>query len=96
MTDKTKILVNDRTQCGFPGITKFHCIAIRGCCFDEESGKTSKKTRRLNLFSGAGPECFWPVGQEPDIFNPKDNADGTANEIDYQDAFQLIRSGTGD
>ena len=38
MTDKTKILVNDRIQCGFPGITKFHCIAIRGCCFDEESG----------------------------------------------------------
>lgn len=38
MTDKTKILVNDRTQCGFPGITKFHCVAIRGCCFDEESG----------------------------------------------------------
>lgn len=38
-TDKTKILVNDRAQCGFPGITKFHCIAIRGCCFDEESGK---------------------------------------------------------
>ena len=50
----------------------------------------------LNSFSGAGPECFWPVGQEPDIFNPKENADGTANEIDYQDAFQLIRSGTGD
>ena len=38
MTDKTKILVNERVQCGFPGITKFHCVAIRGCCFDDESG----------------------------------------------------------
>ena len=38
MTDKTKILVNERVQCGFPGITRFHCVAIRGCCFDDESG----------------------------------------------------------
>ena len=58
--------------------------------------RQAKRQDDLTYTSGAGPECFWPVGQEPDIFNPKDNADGTANEIDYQDAFQLIRSGTGD
>ena len=39
MTDKTKILVNERVECGFPGITEFHCVAIRGCCYDGESGK---------------------------------------------------------
>jgi len=23
-----------RTECGFPGITEFQCVAIRGCCWD--------------------------------------------------------------
>jgi len=26
---------NTRTDCGFPGITEFHCVAIRGCCWDD-------------------------------------------------------------
>merc|ERR1712025_27891 len=28
-------LTNPREDCGFPGITEFHCVAIRGCCFDK-------------------------------------------------------------
>lgn len=27
-------LTNPRSECGFPGITEFHCVAIRGCCWD--------------------------------------------------------------
>lgn len=26
-----------REDCGFPGITEFHCVAIRGCCWDAEN-----------------------------------------------------------
>lgn len=25
---------NARADCGFPGITEFHCVAVRGCCWD--------------------------------------------------------------
>jgi len=28
---------NTRVDCGFPGITEFHCVAIRGCCWDEST-----------------------------------------------------------
>ncbi|CAK8678866.1 unnamed protein product [Clavelina lepadiformis] len=30
-------LVNQRLECGFPGITEFQCVAIRGCCWDGEA-----------------------------------------------------------
>lgn len=30
--------MNKRVECGFPGITEFHCVAIRGCCFDGSNG----------------------------------------------------------
>jgi len=32
---KLQALLNVRTDCGFPGIPKFQCVAIRGCCWDE-------------------------------------------------------------
>lgn len=32
---KLKALLNVRQDCGFPGIPKFQCVAIRGCCWDE-------------------------------------------------------------
>jgi len=28
-------LTNERQECGFPGISEFQCVAIRGCCWDE-------------------------------------------------------------
>jgi len=28
---------NTRVDCGFPGITEFHCVAIRGCCWDDST-----------------------------------------------------------
>lgn len=31
--------MNARTDCGFPGITEFHCVAVRGCCFDGSNGE---------------------------------------------------------
>lgn len=34
---KLKALLNVRSDCGFPGIPKFQCVAIRGCCWDETS-----------------------------------------------------------
>lgn len=33
--NKLKALLNVRHDCGFPGIPKFQCVAIRGCCWDE-------------------------------------------------------------
>merc|ERR1719361_2329520 len=32
---KLRALLNVRADCGFPGIPKFQCVAIRGCCWDE-------------------------------------------------------------
>lgn len=32
---KLSALLNIRDDCGFPGIPKFQCVAIRGCCWDE-------------------------------------------------------------
>jgi len=35
--NKLRALLNIREDCGFPGIPKFQCVAIRGCCWDEGS-----------------------------------------------------------
>merc|ERR1739848_427397 len=37
LSAKLNTVINKRTDCGFPGILKFQCVAIRGCCFDENA-----------------------------------------------------------
>lgn len=49
-------LVNPRYECGFPGVTQFHCVAIRGCCWDENS------PYRV-------PQCYQPNGPTNLEFN---------------------------
>uniref|UniRef100_H2YIM0 P-type domain-containing protein n=1 Tax=Ciona savignyi TaxID=51511 RepID=H2YIM0_CIOSA len=49
-------LVNPRYECGFPGVTEFHCVAIRGCCWDANS------PFRV-------PQCFQPNGPKNLDFN---------------------------
>lgn len=45
---KLKALLNQRADCGFPGIPKFQCVAIRGCCWDEAAYNPLYKI----------PQCF--------------------------------------
>jgi len=47
-------LINDREDCGFPGITEFHCVAIRGCCFDPDAPILT-------------PQCYKPREGVPSI-----------------------------
>lgn len=37
LSTKLQTVINKRTDCGFPGIPKFQCVAIRGCCFDDNA-----------------------------------------------------------
>ena len=49
------------------------------------------------MFSGAGPDCFYPSGTDTsDMALAATNMDGTSNEIDYRDIFGTIRAGKGD
>jgi hypothetical protein len=47
-------LINSRDDCGFPGITEFHCVAIRGCCFDPDAPVLT-------------PQCYNPRDNVPSI-----------------------------
>ena len=98
MTDKTKILVNDRIECGFPGITEFHCVAIRGCCYDGESGKLVSVADNSRIFQGAGPECFWPKGKDPTASLAIQQGTAVAEEETSfnEDIYAVIRAGKGD
>jgi len=49
-------LTNAREDCGFPGITEFHCVAIRGCCFDANAPPLT-------------PQCHKPLAGAPSILN---------------------------
>jgi hypothetical protein len=49
-------LTNERADCGFPGITEFHCVAIRGCCFDPDAPILT-------------PQCYQAVEDAPTILN---------------------------
>ena len=48
-------LIHKRTDCGFPGIPKFQCVAIRGCCWDETIYDPSVKI----------PQCYKPIDLIP-------------------------------
>ena len=49
------------------------------------------------MFSGAGPECFYPSGTDTSAMAmAAQTMDGTSNEIDYRDIFGTIRAGKGD
>lgn len=53
---KVKALLNEREDCGFPGIPKFQCVAIRGCCWDESVYNPAYKI----------PQCYKPIELVPD------------------------------
>jgi len=53
---KVKALLNERTDCGFPGIPKFQCVAIRGCCWDESVYNPAYKI----------PQCYKPIDLVPE------------------------------
>lgn len=53
--NKLKALLNKRSDCGFPGIPKFQCVAIRGCCWDESSYNPLYKI----------PQCFHRIDLIP-------------------------------
>lgn len=58
-------LVNERADCGFGGITEFHCIAIRGCCFDDTAPYGQPqcyKPKSIPTFNPDNiPEAYKPV-----------------------------------
>ena len=49
--DAINQLIHKRTDCGFPGIPKFQCVAIRGCCWDETIYDPAVKI----------PQCYKPI-----------------------------------
>jgi len=49
-------LIHKRTDCGFPGIPKFQCVAIRGCCWDE-----TPYDRHLGI-----PQCYKKISLIPE------------------------------
>jgi len=53
--DAIKQLIHKRTDCGFPGIPKFQCVAIRGCCWDETIYDPSVKI----------PQCYHKIDLIP-------------------------------
>ena len=53
--DAINQLIHKRTDCGFPGIPKFQCVAIRGCCWDETVYDPSVKI----------PQCYKPIDLIP-------------------------------
>ena len=48
-------IINRRTDCGFPGIPKFQCVAIRGCCWDDTIYPQNIKV----------PQCYKPIDLVP-------------------------------
>ena len=58
---------------------------------------TQPKLLSNGMFSGAGPECFYPSGTDTSAMAmAAQTMDGTSNEIDYRDIFGTIRAGKGD
>lgn len=53
---KVRALINERADCGFPGIPKFQCVAIRGCCWDESVYNPAYKI----------PQCYKPIDLVPE------------------------------
>lgn len=49
-------IIHKRTDCGFPGIPKFQCVAIRGCCWDE-----TPYDRHLGI-----PQCYKKISLIPE------------------------------
>ncbi|CAG5078844.1 Oidioi.mRNA.OKI2018_I69.PAR.g9101.t1.cds [Oikopleura dioica] len=80
LTQKTSVLANDRISCGFPGITKFHCVAIRGCCYEE---------------ADIDVKCYLPLSRAEEATRIGD-MDGSTVETDYQDMLGPIRAFAGD
>jgi hypothetical protein len=58
-------LTNEREECGFPGITEFQCVAIRGCCWDENvpyGQSQCFKANEIPKFSPSDiPDAYKPV-----------------------------------
>ena len=54
--DAISQLIHRRTDCGFPGIPKFQCVAIRGCCWDE-----TPYDRHLGI-----PQCYKKISLIPE------------------------------
>ena len=78
-------LINPRNECGFPGITEFHCRAILGCCWDNNDYGF--------IASSSIPQCYQlpteneaklpstPKNQIPKAYQP---VIGTCNTNYYQ------------
>lgn len=68
--NKLRALLNIRTDCGFPGIPKFQCVAIRGCCWDETSYnplfKIPQCYKRIDLI----PSSVFKIVAPPDELKP--------------------------
>jgi hypothetical protein len=68
--NKLRALLNIRSDCGFPGIPKFQCVAIRGCCWDETSYnplfKIPQCYKRIDLI----PSSVFKIVAPPDELKP--------------------------
>jgi hypothetical protein len=69
-----KELIHERTDCGFPGIPKFQCVAIRGCCWDDNNYQVGSQTpykipqcyNKINVV----PESIFKIVDAPEDLRP--------------------------
>lgn len=69
-----KELIHERKDCGFPGIPKFQCVAIRGCCWDENNYQVGSQTpykipqcyEKINVV----PESIFKIVDAPEDLRP--------------------------
>lgn len=100
-------LTNEREDCGFPGITEFHCVAIRGCCFDAnapiltpqcyratEDGPSILSAPVPDMFVGVEGTCDLNLYEIPFLYYQRQPCHyGLA---DYQVGFDILQEPTKD
>lgn len=71
-----KQLIHEREDCGFPGIPKFQCVHIRGCCWDDNiyyapgTNQTPYKIPQCYNKINVVPESIFKIVDAPEDLRP--------------------------
>jgi hypothetical protein len=100
-------LINERADCGFPGITEFHCVAIRGCCFDPDAPILTPQCYQARegvptilsnpipaVFQGVAGHCDVNIYQVPLVYLQR--APCHYSLADYQVGFDVLQEPTAE
>jgi len=100
-------LINAREDCGFPGITEFHCVAIRGCCFDPDAPIMTPQCYQARdgvptilsqpipaVFQGVAGHCDVNIYQVPLVYLQREPCHYSL--ADYQVGFDVLQEPTAE